>query len=261
MALSNEIIKDVFIKARGIEFGERSFSLIDWLCKMSKTARKEGLLSLEEAAKDVPPEIGLYKEIQWINSLVVDGTDPEKVRDEAIDRYWMGNFQGEDAWMYYMIALGFLMIQAGVRDDSMRRELLMHLPQDAIEQYEDYQSRKLVPIRAAQKEKLFHDAPVLEGDPWTLKKLLEEKILQADDKMMQHALRDIEYVAWWLTTALKGLSPTARQKILSNISEKVVDNIAADWEYSNGFSCNDLAEALGSMLRKFEDAQKELAEE
>ena len=248
-ALSREIRKDVFIQARGVEFGERFFCLIDCLRGLAETARDEGLLSFEEAAKDVPPEIGLYKEIQWITSFVVDGIDPDEIIDVAIARYWMGNFQGEDAMMYYMAVLGFLMIQAEESVYSIERELLRLLPQDAIEQYEDYQSRKQAPIRAAKREKLFHDAPVLEDDPWTLKKLLEEKILQADDKMMQRALRDIDGTC--LINALKGLSPTARQKILSNISEKMVDRLAENWEDLDRVSCHDLTGALGSMLRIF----------
>ena len=65
-SLLHEIRKDVFVQARGVEFDERMFCLIDWLCGMSETARKAGLLALEEAAAEVPPEIGLSEEIPWL---------------------------------------------------------------------------------------------------------------------------------------------------------------------------------------------------
>ena len=295
----HEMRKDVFIQARGVEFGERLLALIYWLLEMSQTARREGLLALEEAVKDVPPEIGLYEEIQWINSLIVDGTDPERVLEMATAPYWVGNFQGEDAMMYYMVVLGFRDIQAGENPRVSKDLLLWHLPPEARERYDDYEQRMDAQKQAAnaqklaaKRESLFRYDPVFEDQELlSVKKQLEEKIRQADDKMIQRWLREvetqerlsikkqleeeigeeaddytIELRLYMVRTdyegaAMHGLSPEAKQKVLSNISEDIVDTLVENWKEACPMAHSYLMEFLGKMLRIFEDVEKKLAEE
>ncbi len=289
-SLLHEIGKDAFEKTRDIEAGERVFCLITWFHTMAdrvwsrgawlllkeelmddgtnykhykhieEKICKEGLPFLKEEAAKAPPEIGLYQDIQWAAGLVCDDCDPENIIELSAARYRENNFQGEDALLYYMLILGFLKIREEEwHSRSIEQFLLACLSCEAEERYHDYWERKYAPIIAAQMERTLHDAPVFWDEQWTFRTLLEEKILQAEHNMILRWLCDVELRD--CETALKGLSPAARQKILSNLPGMWADMCAQDFVYMEPVSRDDLMEVLKKLLAIFEAVERMPEEE
>ena len=54
LTLLYEVRKDVFEKIRDAEYGERLFSMMHHMDQLLRITRKEGLLALEDAAKEIP---------------------------------------------------------------------------------------------------------------------------------------------------------------------------------------------------------------
>lgn len=57
LPLLYEIRKDVFAKSRDAEYGERLFSMMRHMDLLARTARKEGLLALADAAGEIPERV------------------------------------------------------------------------------------------------------------------------------------------------------------------------------------------------------------
>lgn len=127
LPLLYEVRKDAFAKSRDAEQGERLFCVMHYVDILVWTVRKEGLLALEEAAKEIPLETGFYQDIQYAVSLCVDGLDSEDLMEILTARYWRKNLQGEDALLYYMIILSMVRLQAGISPSRME-SLLMACP-------------------------------------------------------------------------------------------------------------------------------------
>lgn len=260
-SLLYDVMLDALEKARGVCVGERFFALVYWIREMAVTARNQGLFALEAATMDAPQEIGLYRESQWVAGLVMDGTDPETVRELSANRYWASNFQGEDALLYYTLIFGFLNIQSGVnpyRLDFILIGWLSSLPGETFYQYERYSLRMDAPKVAAQEKILLNHNPVFENqEMMAAQKLLEEKILQMDREMLIHMLcQEIDHID--LVIALYGLSLAAKQKLFSVMSEEKVYAFAAIWAgWKEGndslrISENTVQEALERLLAAFE---------
>ena len=88
LPLLYEVRKDAFAKSKQIEPDERFFSMVYHMAMLARAVRKEGVLILEEAAKEVPTEIGLYQDIQAAALYVCDGNDLEDLTELLTSRYW-----------------------------------------------------------------------------------------------------------------------------------------------------------------------------
>ncbi|MDE7476511.1 MAG: hypothetical protein K2M91_00935 [Lachnospiraceae bacterium] len=111
LPLLYEVRKDAIAKSKNVEHEERLFSMIYSMDLLTRIAGKEGLLALEEAAKEIPSEIGFYQDMQFAVSYVCDGLDAEDIIEILTARYWIKNLQGEDALLYFMMILSILRIQ------------------------------------------------------------------------------------------------------------------------------------------------------
>lgn len=94
LPLLYEVRKDVFVKLRNAECGERCFSLMHHMDLLMRIARKEGLLALEGAVKEIPSEIGFYQDIQSAVFYICDGIQGEDVIEILSARYWIKNLRG-----------------------------------------------------------------------------------------------------------------------------------------------------------------------
>lgn len=94
LPLLYEVRKDVFVKLRNAECGERCFSLMHHMDLLTRIARKEGLLALEGAVKEIPSEIGFYQDIQSAVFYICDGIQGEDVIEILSARYWIKNLRG-----------------------------------------------------------------------------------------------------------------------------------------------------------------------
>lgn len=141
LTLFYEVRKDVLEKIRDVEHGERLFSMIHHMDLLVRIARKEGLLALEDAAKEIPAEIGFYQDIQSAVSYVCGGWKGEDIIEILTAHYWVKNLQGEDALVYFMMILSIIRIQDGVPPYLLECLLLSYLPDDDDEKYKQYKKR------------------------------------------------------------------------------------------------------------------------
>lgn len=81
---------------------------------LSHIARREGLLALEEYASTLDTSNNDNAFINMAVMLIVDGTDPEFVRNILENKIIANGISGEDSIFGYVIMEGALMVQAGV---------------------------------------------------------------------------------------------------------------------------------------------------
>lgn len=117
---------------RGEQLDAQMVDIIRMMNRMSWVARREGLLCLEEECLKPGghwPCFDLWKKLVL---LVVDGTDPEFVKEFAISRYYAMNIHDYDA-LAVMIYIEFARnIQNGV-NPRVIEELMLALVPECIE--------------------------------------------------------------------------------------------------------------------------------
>lgn len=231
LPLLYEVRKDVFEKIKNVHCGERLFSMMHHMDLLVRTARKEGLLALEDAAKEIPAEIGFYQDIQSAVSYVCGGLEGEDIIEILTVRYWIKNLQGEDALLYFMMILSVIRIQDGVPPYLLECLLLSYLPDDAAERYKEYKKQhpSAEPEKTPVEALLSHEPDIGKGGIFVIKRLLEEKIELADVqtiKGMIHNAGDTD-----LEISLKGLSVHARKKLFSAMPDYKANEYASNCEY------------------------------
>lgn len=254
--LLNEVRHDALKKSRGIQFGEQLFALVEYMDTLNWIARKEGLLSLEEEMGKLPSNLKLKKEIKWIAHFVYNGCDPEDFIEVATTRYWMNDFQGEDAFMYYIILYAFLKIRS-TNYGKLDWLLVEFLPYDKVEEYEAYRKNVRAPLAAEQKatmrKNLFEDEPVSDSICEEGKQL-ESKIRNADRKVILAAISKSD--SHDLLVAMRGLDTRTRNKILIHFSSRLIEMYAEDWLLLEYVTDNDLKQAFINMLKAFDEAER-----
>ena len=159
---------------------------------LARIARKEGLLALEEASKEILLETGFYQDIQFTVGCICDGQDAEDLTEILTARYWSRGLQGEDALLYFMIVLSVLRIQDCVSPYLLECLLKACLSDEAaekcIEYKKQYQIQKPEPTLV---ESLLNCNPNIgEGGIGVVRRLLEEQIKCADGKTLKKVIRD-----------------------------------------------------------------------
>lgn len=262
-----EMRKDALIKARGLRPGERCFSLMYWLEGLARNVSENGLYVLEEAASEVPPEIGFSQEIQLAAWLV--GCWPDDAIEILTARYWAEQYQGEDAVLYFMISALFLRFQEDMPERLAEYLLVACLPGEAAGQYADWKKQRQFPEQEptlawhmlnSEPGSLFN-----EGGLRVVKKLLEEKIAQADEAMLEkiHDFYDRSYYdqslygfCGCLEDSIRALSCSARKKLFSVLPDKEVAYYAKNWEHGSVVSQNNIIAAMAKMIAVFEELQE-----
>lgn len=252
LPLLYEVRKDAFAKSRDVEQGERLFCVMHYVDILVWTVRKEGLLALEEAAKEIPLETGFYQDIQYAVSLCVDGLDPEDLMEILTARYWRKNLQGEDALLYYMIILSMVRIQAGISPSRMESLLMACLSDETAGKYAEYkkQHKYLAREETPMELLLNHDPSLGEGGILVVKELLEKRIEHSDEKILKRVIRDARESD--LVISLKGLSIPARRKLFSVIPDSKADEYAGDCEYMGPVRQIDVMAAMSELITVFE---------
>lgn len=75
--------------------------------------RKEGLLALESAAELIPGDTPLCERIMEMVRLVVDGEDAQFISELLTNSFIVNQYCGLEAFLYYLYARSFLLIQSG----------------------------------------------------------------------------------------------------------------------------------------------------
>ena len=105
------------------------YSCIENVITSSETARKEGLLALEEFAYGLKCEEGSVNEfIKNILLLIVDGTDPEFVRNINEGLITVDGADSLNGYMKLIAMEGLLMVQAGCNPRIIEEALLGMVP-------------------------------------------------------------------------------------------------------------------------------------
>lgn len=253
LPLLYEIRKDVFAKSGDAEYGERFFSMMHHMDLLARTAGKEGLLALADAAKEIPLEVEFYQDIQSAVSYVCDGLEGEDVMEILTARYWIKNLQGEDALLYFMIILSVIRIQDCTPPHLLESLLMSCLPDGAAEKYTEY--KKQYQAERQEETPLEHllnsEPDIGEGGILVVKRLLEEKIERAGVRALKGVIYEVEDTD--LVIALKGLSVHARKKLFSVMSNYKADEYASNCEYMGPVRQIDIMASMSELIALFEN--------
>ncbi|TFG62990.1 MAG: hypothetical protein E4H36_06690 [Spirochaetales bacterium] len=203
MTYEYELIK----KAKcGIREKEKCRKLIDAIVHFSETARREGLLALEDRIGEIDSEflkLGLR--------LVVEGTEPETVRGIMETGIYMQGKKGRNLLEQFIILEGILAIQQGEKPDIISLKLFSLLGDAGDRMRKETETEKLEAFK-----KFLEDlkAPPAAGkqdtDPaW-------EVFGRIDGRSIQKILREIDTEL--LALALKGAGSAVKAKVFANLS-------------------------------------------
>ena len=122
--------------------------LMKELCYLSDTARKEGLLDLEAAAKkDSVRGMLLGSELEKMIYMVCDGTDPELLENILMKKYYAADYSGLEGFIYLVCMDAMLDIQCGVHPWCFEWSLTACMPDEVIQKWEE-EKRKETPGEA-----------------------------------------------------------------------------------------------------------------
>lgn len=250
-----EVRKDAFVKARGIEPDERFFDMVYHMNLLARTAGKDGMLSLEEAAQKLPPEICFYRDIQKAVLQVCDGMDADDLAEILTARYWVKNLKNEDALLYYMLILSVLRIQDGASPYLVECLLTACLSDNDIIKYAEYKKQRPLPQpeQTAVERLLNHNPDCESGGIVVVKRLLEDKIEQADEKTIKSVIRAGKESDFLVS--IKGLSIPAKEKLFSVMLQHKVEEYAVQCEYLGPVRQIDAMAAMAELVAVFEKQQ------
>ena len=190
---------------------------------LSVTARREGLLALEEAVEKVSSEF-----LKQLIMLVVDGTEPALIAEIATNEYWVNAPEGAQAMAEYMYLRGILGIQAGENDRLLKEVLLSLMPLGQRKKYkaqmDGVEGEPGTTRREAIAEKFVNSSPVV-SDKEVLEKVsaLEKEIHMLPDRSVQRLLREVDNRI--LAVCTYAVKEETRRKILENLSVRLAGMI------------------------------------
>lgn len=257
LPLLYEVRKDAFSKVKWKEPYERFFEMIHLMLELNKTARKEGLLALEEAVGNLSPENVFYQDVQSAIAFVVDGTDSEDVTELLTSRYFAKNLQGDDAMLYFLLISAVLRIQSGAPPHLLECLLVACLPDGVAEQYSVYKKQFPQEHKPTPKESLLASSPNFEeGGISVVKELLEKRIEDSDEKILKRVVHDVQKLD--LVISLKGLSVSAKRKLFSVMPDSMADEYAEECESRGPVRLIDVMAAMSEFIAVFEKWTKNM---
>lgn len=256
LLLLYEVRTDAFSKVKWEEPYICFFDMIHLMLELNKTARKEGLLALEEVAGKLPAETIFCQDVQSALTFVVDGIDSEDVMELLTSRYFAKNLQGDNAMLYFLMISAVIRIQSGAPQHLLECLLVACLPDEVAKQYETYKKQFPQEHKTTPKERLLASSPNFEeGGILVVKELLEEKIERADVEILKKVIKERGEID--IPIALKGLSISARKKLFSVLSEHKADELAEECECMGPVRAIDVMAAFAELIAVFKKYQKE----
>ena len=216
-----EICRDAIEKLQSSIEDERRL-LIDTATDMltlSKSVRRDGLLSMEEAVQDWDSGFG-----KQLVHLIVDGTGPDRLLELASNIYWTENPQGVQAMVDYFYLRGMLFIQAGEQEYLMTETFRTLIPkkwqQEYVEEIESIEKSAKMRHQEEIAGKFVDIDPVLHNaDTIENVRALEEKIEAFSDRAIQRLVRDVDN--HYLADCVYVVNQQIRQKVLSNVAKRL----------------------------------------
>ena len=246
----NKAIKNIKNESKKKQGYEMLQSTIAKMCELALTARKGGLLALEDAAYYMH-ELNHKDYLNTLVMLIVDGTAPELVEELGTAKYFAAGVEGVDALQYLIILFGCLAIQAGENHRIIEEKLLSIVPVEVVQRYKQKEEQDAGVLEFGKETEI--DSSVLEkyykgdiaaklGDEYFFQlKVIDYAICSLDDRSTQRWLRDVDNGD--LALALKGLSGNARKQVFNNLSERLAIMMADDMESMGNVKLSEIADA------------------
>jgi len=182
--------------------------LVADLVSLSVMARRNGLLSLIQVAEQRSSFL-LSKGLQ----LVVDGVNPQVVRDIMENYIISGDYAGKDLLERCIILEGVSAIQQGFHPKVTKEFLLSFLGEDNYEIYQkEYEGGSQDSLELYLKEIEDTTASSSKGS------MLDQSILSIDDDAVERFLMEINTTD--LAKLLKDMGGQAQIRIFNNLSKK-----------------------------------------
>jgi hypothetical protein len=215
---------------------EACLPIVDLMLECAETARKEGVLALEQWVTDKDPFL------KFVILLIVDGTDPELVQDIGETLIDSGGHTGSELLSRMMMMEGCLSVQAGDNPRIIVSKLLAML------------GEQFLAARGHMKMNDFLNDPVYQQQSATVGAQMgipgSEEFCAVFDAMsnrdIQNILREVDIRE--LTVALKGMNGKTADHFLSNCSKRLGAMILETMEAYGPIPTEDVLAAQGRMM-------------
>jgi AraC-like DNA-binding protein len=184
---------------------------LDKVLELSKKARAYGLASLESDTDNI--QSAFFRKAIW---LIVDGTEPEIVKDSLMNYTLSGGNTGKELLVHLLIIEGIISIQCGMHTHLIREKLASFFGDSFIAEMEQHYGMEPEMIDARVNQYILENQ-----DEVSLRKecsLLEDPFIRMSERSLQRLLRDIDFET--MAYALKGASVHIRVKVLRNVSPR-----------------------------------------
>lgn len=151
-----EIREKVLVGVRDIakDNKDRIREAYEWVMRLYRIARSEGLLALEYEVGFIPKDMPLCKEICTMVRFVTDGTEPMLLAELMTLKFMGEGYQGLEALLYFLYARGMLLIQAGENPWMVEAIFSAVIPSDILSfdwQYNIWQDEKRQKVENIKK--------------------------------------------------------------------------------------------------------------
>lgn len=209
--------------------------MMGFVVRFADVARKEGLLALEsetnELNREEEEESLLYEGV----SLIIDGTDPNRLLEILSNLYWINHPNGYHATAQYLIIRGLLAIQDSEHPILTKKILSSMLPSkirticqnhcdDFVTEKEEQEKKDRFEIA----KKYFQTDFSISEDFFILSTVgkLEKKILCLNDGAIQRLLRDVDNSD--VTYVLAAMTQEGREVLTRNMSSRLREMLIID---------------------------------
>ena len=221
--------------------------LVADLVSLSVMARRNGLLSLIQVAEQRSSFL-LSKGLQ----LVVDGVNPQVVRDIMENYIISGDYAGKDLLERCIILEGVTAIQQGFHPKVTKEFLLSFLGEDHYAKYQkEYEGGSQDSLELYLKE--IEDIPASSSKG----SKLDQVILSINDDAVERFLMEINTAD--LAKLLKGMGGQAQIRIFNNLSKKAAFGLKDTLEDLESIDDAELAAVQNMVLEIITDSPAQTA--
>lgn len=218
---------------------EECYKTVKLLINLSDKARRQGLLSLEEDIVNLESRF-----FQRGLQLVVDGTDPEIIKQILELQIFSRGYRGKELLESCIIYEGVLAIQQGYNPRIVEEILHSFFT-------EEYQQKRVK--RESEKYRLYLSGLSKKTADHSYSEF-EELLLSLDDRAIQKILREVD--TYCLGIAMSHLAGPVNYRIFTNMSDAAGILLKEDMDYIGEVSekqCKEEQDKLFNIIAKLEE--------
>ena len=233
------------------EMISKVFEAYDCICNFANIGRKEGLLALEEAAEKLDLNDDTKSLFFEQMTLIVDGTDPELVKNMGANRCASYDFPSYLGLINLMYVKGSLMIQAGNTPFVVERMLKSMMPKSILVELQKREYENALPKTLSEAENkiedLCKDDKEIDEKDHSVISETAKTLIMISNKDIQRLLRETDNST--LAVAMKGLPGKARARIFDNMSSRLAVMIAEQMSYMGPVRMKDVQEDCVKIMK------------